>query len=99
MANNFIVPTFTEQTIPESLFYLTYEIISQQGQFTCPFNGLTQKVAKLTYDILEPTAIPNYDLNFAIYERIEEPKLEYIKWLRNELMNGDAEGPQQQERE
>lgn len=42
---------------------------------------------------------PYDDLKFAILERIEGPKLEFSKWLGNELINGGDEKLQPQERD
>ncbi|VUZ39055.1 unnamed protein product [Hymenolepis diminuta] len=42
---------------------------------------------------------PYDELKFAILERMEEPKLEFNRRLRKELMNGVANGPQPHRRD
>ncbi|VUZ46035.1 unnamed protein product, partial [Hymenolepis diminuta] len=51
-------------------------------------------------DVIRMTSSNPYDdLKFAILELIKEPKLEFSKWLGNELMNGGSERLQPQERD
>ncbi|KAM3172393.1 hypothetical protein ACTXT7_014643 [Hymenolepis weldensis] len=57
--------------------------------------GLTLALSKLMYDVVgkQPTT-PYDDFKLAIFDRMEELELEFIKRLRKELMNGVAKGPQ-----
>ncbi|KAM3184721.1 hypothetical protein ACTXT7_007782 [Hymenolepis weldensis] len=72
-----------------------YELTSQKVLFICLLNVQTPEVAKLVHDFLKKLSTAHYDdLKFTILECMEEPKVEFSIWLRNELMYVDSEGPQ-----
>ncbi|KAM3179736.1 hypothetical protein ACTXT7_000019 [Hymenolepis weldensis] len=79
--------------------FRAYKITRKQVKFTCLVNDLTPEAAKLVCDVLgKPSTTPYDGLKFAILECIEEPKLEFSKRLRKELMTGVIKGVQSQKR-
>ncbi|KAM3175533.1 hypothetical protein ACTXT7_008313 [Hymenolepis weldensis] len=104
MADDFTISRFNRRNISEAFLLLetefcAYEITNQQVRLTCLLKDLTLAVFELLYDVLGGASTTPYDnLTFAILERMEEPILEFSKWLREEPMNGVANEPLPQKR-